>query len=365
MAKRPGRGPEKVPTVRDVAREAGVSAMTVSNVINGRVGKVSKATIERVRAAMANQGFVLNAPASALSSDRSKIIALVYPVNLEPLANQHDAAFVGAVEREVSGGNRHLMIWAAKDATDFARTAANLRTWRIGGVIFYGTFGSEVDDLHQELDVPLVFVDNYSESPDVNRVGANDYRGGFLAACHLFEKGHRSLGFVGPPVHDPGVVHQRYLGFTDATRNAGERVKIDRYECDPRFQDGLDLAAALSAKPDRPTGLFATADTIAIGLLKGFVRNGIDVPGQVSLIGFDDIPEASHGLLELTTIRQDINKKAHVAVETLVRLITAGPDPRGPVMLEVDLVERDTVGPPPSTLMVRDAGSGSRVVDGG
>jgi DNA-binding LacI/PurR family transcriptional regulator len=90
------------------------------------------------------------------------------------------------------------------------------------------------------------------------------------------------------------------------------------------------------------------------------VRNGIDVPGQVSLIGFDDIPEASHGLLELTTIRQDINKKAHVAVETLVRLITAGPDPRGPVMLEVDLVERDTVGPPPSTLIVRDAGSGSR-----
>ena len=95
-------------TLRDIAREAGVSAMTVSNVIRGRHDKVSTATVERVRAIVAKHRFVPNASARALSSNRSKIIALVYPSSLEPLANQHDAAFVGAVEHQVSDGGRHL-----------------------------------------------------------------------------------------------------------------------------------------------------------------------------------------------------------------------------------------------------------------
>src|SRR5919106_860529 len=96
-------------TVRDIAREAGVSAMTVSNVINGRHDKVSAATIERVRAIMERRGFVPNASARALSANRSHIVALVYRSSEhddEPLANPHDAAFVGEVERRVSGTGR-------------------------------------------------------------------------------------------------------------------------------------------------------------------------------------------------------------------------------------------------------------------
>ena len=333
-------------TLRDIAREAGVSAMTVSNVIRGRHDKVSTATVERVRAIVAKHRFVPNASARALSSNRSKIIALVYPSSLEPLANQHDAAFVGAVEHQVSDGGRHLMIWAAKDVV---RTADNLRTWRMDGAIFYGTLGSEVDDLHRRLDVPIVFVDNYSESPLVNRVGIDDYRGGFLAARHLLDAGHRTLGFVGPLTHDVGVVRERYRGFRAATDAAGEQAdEIRVIECDPGFQDGRDVAVGLSTDPARPTGLFATADIIAIGLLNGFLSSGVDVPGQVSLIGFDDIPEATHGLPALSTIRQDVGAKACAAVERLVGLIELDLDPGDQVTLPVQLIQRATVGPPPS-----------------
>lgn len=336
-------------TMRDIAREAGVSAMTVSNVLKGRERKVSTATRERVLAVVAKHGFVLDAAASALSSNRSNIIALVYPSTAEPLANPHDAAFIGAVERHVSHTDgdvtRHLMIWSAEDR-DVTRTADTLRTWRMDGAIFYGTFGDEVDALHERLDIPLVFVDNYSTSPRVNRVGIDDRGGGALAAAHLLEQGHRRLGFVGSPLHRVGVVRERYQGFRDAADAAGARV--DALDCAPRFEDGRELAIRLSTDPARPTGLFAAADILAIGLLNGFLGGGVDVPGQVSLIGFDDMPEAGHVLPALTTIRQDVDAKAGAAVARLVGLIGPDPDPGGHAPLDVQLVRRGTVGPPPA-----------------
>jgi LacI family transcriptional regulator len=153
-----------------------------------------------------------------------------------------------------------------------------------------------------------VFVDNYSESPLVNRVGIGDRQGGVLAAQHLLDKGHRTLGFVGPPIPDVGVICERHLGFTEAAR--GRVDEIHTFECDPRFEDGRDLAAKrLSTDPARPTGLFATADVIAIGLL---------------------------------------GAKARAAVKRLVELMKPDPDPPDPLPLDVQLMQRDTVGPPPS-----------------
>ena len=174
---------------------------------------------------------MVDAAASALSSKRSDIIALVYPSTAEPLAT-HDAAFIGAVEHHVRAAERHLMIWATEDAV---KTADKLRSWRVDGAIFYGTLGSEVDDLDRRLHIPLVFVDNYSDSPRVNRVGIDDYQGGRLAAEHLIEAGHRTLGFVGPLRHDVGVVRERYRGFQAAIGAADERVDELRVECDPTF----------------------------------------------------------------------------------------------------------------------------------
>jgi len=332
-------------TLRDIALEAGVSAMTVSNVVNGRHDRVSAATAERVRAIMERRGFIPNAPARALSANRSNIVALVYRSDLEPLGNPHDAAFVGEVERQISGLGRHLMIRAAEDVI---RTAAKLRTWRVDGAIFLGTLGSEVDDLRQHIDVPMVFVDNYSESPQVSKVGVDDLRGGYLAARHLLDAGHERLAFVGPHIDDVGVIRQRYNGFCRAIAESGlEPGTVRVIECDSRFQHGRDLAARLGDEAARPTGLFATADIIAIGLLNGFLSRGVRVPDDVSIIGFDDTPDSTHVFPALTTIRQDVASKAAAAVEMLVTLIGAGETASSErVTLDVELVPRATVGPP-------------------
>ncbi|WP_147525087.1 LacI family DNA-binding transcriptional regulator [Cellulomonas timonensis] len=337
-------------TVRDIAREAGVSPMTVSNVVNGRHSKVSPATVDRVREVMDRLGYVPSAPARALSAKNSKLVALVYggeDVRRLPLSNPHDSVIVGEVERHVSMSGRYLMIHAAED---IVTTAANLRTWHVDGAIFLGTVADEVDELRERYDVPMVFIDNYSSSPAVSNIGIDDFRGGYLAAQHLIAQGHERLCFVGPQIRVGGVVHQRYAGWAQALDDAGLPVRPEQViACHPDFDEGRDLAVRLAATDDRPTGIFATADILAIGLLHGFRISGVDVPADVSIVGFDDLPESARSNPPLTTIRQDVPAKARAAVEALVGLME---DPDGAearrVTLGVELVARDTVGPPPA-----------------
>jgi len=338
-------------TLRDIAREAGVSPMTVSNVINERHDRVSPATALRVREVLERLGYVPNASARALSSKASNVIALVYAAAHEgdaPLANPHDATFVGEIERQVSRSGRYLMIHSAQDVVS---TAANLRTWHVDGAVFLHTVASEVDDLRERYQVPMVFVDNYSSSPDVHTVGIDDFHGGYLAGQHLAAAGHRRLGFVSGHIDGQGVLHRRFQGFTKALADGGiDPASVTVLECDSRFSAGLELAQQLVADPRRPTGVFATADIIALGLLHGLQTGGVAVPGDVSLIGFDGLPEAAYVLPVLTTVRQDVMAKARTAVQTLLAMLADEPvSPTERIALGVELVTGGTVGPPPTT----------------
>jgi LacI family transcriptional regulator len=334
-------------TIRDIAAEAGVSAQTVSNVINGRTGRVSPVTAERVRAIMQRHGFVPNGPATALSANRSNIVALVHAGKTgRRQPSPHDSIFLDEVERRLTDARRYLMV---RSADDVVVTAAELRSWRVDGAIILGTFTSEADELQERLGLPMVFVDNYSTSPAIHGVGIDDFTGGELAGRHLIAAGHRRLALVAPGVDQPGVLHQRYAGFRSAVAAAGSEADgLELLDCEPFFDDGVALGRRLAERADRPTGIFATADVIAIGLLKGLLESGIGVPGEVSLIGFDDLPEARYVTPSLTTIRQDIPAKAEAAVRALLGMIDG--DPATDVSrLGVELVARGTVAPPPSS----------------
>jgi LacI family transcriptional regulator len=334
-----------VTTIRDIAAEAGVSAMTVSNVINGRSEKVSRATAERVRAIMRQRGFVPNGPATALSANRSNIVALVHAGKVgRRQPSPHDSIFVDEVERRLTAAGRYLMV---RSADDVAMTAAELRSWRIDGAIILGTFTSDADDAQETLAMPLVFVDNYSTSRQIHRVGIDDYLGGLLAGRHLLAAGHRELALVAPGVDQPGVIRQRYAGFRAAVEEAGLPAdRISLIDCEPFFDDGLALGTRLATTPDLPTGIFATADIIAIGLLKGMLEAGLSVPADVSIVGFDDLPEARYVTPSLTTIRQDIPAKAEASVQALLGVVEDRPAVPEPVCLGVALVERGSVAGP-------------------
>jgi LacI family transcriptional regulator len=311
-----------MPTIQDVAREAGVSKMTVSNVLNGHRDRVSPATIARVMEVVGRLGYVPNATARSLSARRSNIVALVFPGRdgrdageVVPLTNPHDSLFLSEVESHVTRAGLYLMVHSVNSVES---TANSLRSWNVDGAIFLGTRADEVAALHAAYEAPMVFIDNHGTSSHISNVGIEDRLGGHLAGRHLIEAGHRRIGFVGP-------------------------------RCDAGFDAAVTAAQQVLAAPQRPTAVFATADIIAAGLLKGFVRAGYPVPGQISIIGFDDLEVGRHVTPEITTLHQDIPGKAMAAVEVLLAQLAQWPTIRSERrVLGVTLVERESVGPPPA-----------------
>lgn len=345
-----GTGGDDVATMRDVAQAAGVSAMTVSNVLNGRRGRVSPATVSLVEEAIARLGYVPDGAARALSARSSGIVALVYRGDADDgpaLANPHDSVLVGEVERRVSASGRHLMIHAAADVVT---TAGNLRTWNVDGAILLGVLAPQVAELRRLSDVPMVLVDTADDA--VATVGVDDVGGGYLAGAHLAGLGHRRVAFVGPDAAVGGVVADRHRGWRTALAEHGVAQDVVLRTATSSFEAGLDAATRLLAARELPTAVFCTADVLAIGLLKGLLAAGVRVPADVSIIGFDDLPECRHLTPALTTVRQDVRAKGRSAADLLAQLMVRSADAAAPDLvpprttLPVELVPRDTVAPP-------------------
>jgi LacI family transcriptional regulator len=333
--------------MRDVARAAGVSPMTVSNVLNGRRGRVSPATVSLVEDAIARLGYVPDGAARALSARSSGIVALVYRGGGDrpALANPHDSELVGEVERWVSRSGRHLMIHAAEDVVT---TAGNLRTWNVDGAILLGVLAPQDAELRRLSGVPMVLVDTADDA--FATVGVDDVGGGRLAGDHLAGLGHRRTAFVGPDPGTGGVIADRYRGWRAALTAHGVGDDLVLRTPTSSFEAGLDAAARLLAAPELPTAVFCTADILAIGLLKGLLGAGVRVPEDVSVVGFDDLPECRHLTPTLTTVRQDVRAKGRSAVDLLTQVMTRAADPAGlappRTTLPVELVRRETVAAP-------------------
>lgn len=332
-------------TLQNVADDAGVTKMTVSNVLNGRDHKVSPATRKRVLESVKKLRYVPNAAARALTTNQTNLISFIYPRHSAlPLSNAHDSIFMGALEASLSEAGYLLNIQAAANVLD---TVRRMREWNVAGAIVLGTFHDEVAELSQTHTLPSIFVDNYSTSPLVSTVTVNDEQGGYLAGHHLVELGHHHVAFVGPRPEALGVVAHRLKGFTRALEDAGITLPTERIlTAETFFDDGFTAAARICALTPRPTAIFVTADILAAGLIKGLFSQGVHVPEDISVISFDDLPIASQVTPEITTIRQNIQAKAQITTEVLLEQIRIPEAPRQHRQLDTTLVLRQSTAPP-------------------
>lgn len=337
-------------SLRDVASAAGVSRMTVSNVINGHHNKVSAATLARVRRVIADLEYVPDAQARSLAASRSRMIGVIihHPdERRDLLENPHDAILLGAIERAVTAHGYSLI---TASSADVVATARNVGSWRTDGLIVYGSFADEINELERTQTQPLVFLDNYSRDDRVHVVGVDDRHGGLLAGQHLIELGHRRLAFAGPLGATDGVVAQRLAGLRSAVAAAPGVEVTQVLSADHGPCSAALVAEQLVAEPDRPTAVIAASDTLAAELVGELLDRGVDVPGHVSVIGFDDTAVSRWMRPQLTTIRQDIPAKASMAVEVLLRLIGADADVEADssARLPMSLVRRQSTAPPAS-----------------
>ncbi len=333
-----------MPTIKDIAREAGVSVTTVSNVIHGKSSHVAPETVERINKIMDAHHYTPNMSARALVNKSSRIIGLIN--HLVPQTNGNFmidpffSAVSGGVEREVRSRGYYLMMRTVQNTEELMSL---FRNWNLDGLIIPGVFQDTFYSAIKKSGIPAVFLDSYLSDSSVLKVGINDYQGGYMATKHLIQKGHRSVVFVSPHFEgDEGVIYQRYLGYRDALKEAG--ITFDAanvYAADISVDSGIALGQQLAGRSD-VTAVFATADVLAAGIMSGLQQKGVRVPDDKSIIGFDDVFLSQITSPRLTTIHQDADEKGALAAGLLIDHIEKHSSGKS-VTLPISLVERESV----------------------
>lgn len=330
-------------TIADVARRAGVGRGTVSRVLNNKPN-VDPETRARVQAVIAELDFVPSAAARRLSLGRSQTVGVVVPFLTRPSVVER----LHGIELSLARLGLDMITMNVESAE---RRDAVLRTIarpeRIDGLILMSIAPHE-DELAriQGTGLPLVLLDAHHRR--VPRVVMDDVDGGRIAARHLLELGHRRLGFVGD-VPRPGFGFSssrlRFKGVEDTLREQGLAIPRDHLGLAEHSRPVARASAdAILSRPDRPTAIVAASDTEAIGVLEAAASLGLDVPGDLSVIGYDDVEAAD--FVGLTTVHQPLSESGERAVARLEALIAGHDDAPLREVMPVSLVVRRTTGQP-------------------
>lgn len=336
-------------TIEDIAREAGVSATTVSNVIHGRTNKVSSYTVDLINEIIRERGYVPSLSARAMRTRSSKVVALIN--HLESRDQQKfmsDPFFMdltGAVEKALRERGYFLMIRAISDPEELT---AFLRNWNVEGLFMPGLFENEpFYETLRGLKLPVVLTDSYvSDLGNMVNIGLEDFEGARLAVDYLAKLGHKRIVFAGPAVKPGGVVEQRLLGYRRALAQNG--VEFDPslvFECEFSTGKMMALGESLATRKDI-TAVFATADMLAAGIMSGLQQAGRMVPRDISVVGFDDINWARMTMPMLTTVHQDAEEKGRIAAECMIQRLEGKPASFRSRALPVHLVIRSSAGEP-------------------
>lgn len=330
-------------TIKDVAQLAGVSAGTVSNVLN-RPSYVNAATRERVLDAIRELDFVPHQGARQFRPGRVRTLGLA-------IANLDNPFFVdvalGAEERCAELGVGVVITNSGYDPVRETHNLDLLVQSRVQGIII-----APVDEKSSRLEmlkdrgVPMVFVDRVGDDRDCWSVVVDDFRGGQLGIRHLIATGHTQIAFLGHPETSPKV----------RTRLAGARsvvddvpgVRLELLEAPSWTIEAGCAAGTRLAERDparRPTAVFCANDMVALGLEQQLLRDGIRVPQDIAIVGYDDLEWASVSSVPLTTVRQPRQGLGRTAVDMIMELL-GRPSARIPrsnhVVLQPELVVRDS-----------------------
>ncbi|MBB3229224.1 LacI family DNA-binding transcriptional regulator [Halomonas stenophila] len=325
-------------TITDVARAAGVSVSTVSHVLNG-TRFVKAETRERVMSAIERLDYTPSTSAQSLKKNVTHTIGMIVTSSTNP----YFAEVVSGVEASLYASGFNLML--CNSGRDIDKQRSYIRTLkgkRIDGLlVLESMISEEFLDLLASCPFPVVLMDN--EAPALASVVDDSEHGGYLATAQLIAQGHRAIGCItGPADHHQS--RQRYRGFQRALAEAGIELNPDWVYAGSMEADGGEAAIqALCRARRRPTALFAFNDLSALGAMGEARRQGLRVPEDLSIIGYDDIEIARLFSPSLTTVRQ----QAGVLCREASRLLTTAiADKKASVEhLEVapELVVRDSV----------------------
>lgn len=338
-------------TIHEVAQRAGVSPMTVSRVVNGNAN-VRSATRELVMRTVRELNYTPNAAARSLAAASGTRIALIYT---NPSSAYLSELLVGALDGASKAATQLVLDTWDHMTRATERAAARKIAQSVAGVILPPPL-CESKAVCSELvaaGIPVVAIASGRFQPDISGVRIDDFRAAQEMTEHLISHGHSRIGFIkGHPNQTASGL--RYEGYQAAMAAAG--VPVDPTLVQQGFftyRSGLEATEKLLARKKPPTAIFASNDDMAAAAVSVAHRRGLDVPRDISVVGFDDTPTATTVWPELTTIRQPIAAMAASSIELLLRSIRRRKD--GEARVVVDhvvahvLVKRDSVAAPRSS----------------
>jgi DNA-binding LacI/PurR family transcriptional regulator len=335
------------PTSRDIADLAGVSQATVSRALRNSP-QVRPETRARIQSIAKELNYFVNRNAAGLRTHHSNTIALLLFDETgggEAQINPFFLSMLGYITRAAARLDYDILISLQQLHDDWH--IEYQASHRADGLILLGygdyrTYKEKLDALARANTRFIIFGPIIKDQPG-NSIGCDNVSGGFQATRHLLDIGRERIAFLGNATRRSPEFAERYLGYLKAHELAGvEASKALKVDADNLEELGIQAVQSLLDSGQQFDAIFAVTDVIAIGAMKALQKRGLEVPGDVSVVGFDDLPLASHVTPALTTVRQDIRLASERLVEGIVGLIEA--EPVTSTLMEPTLVVRSSCG---------------------
>ncbi|MCL1899580.1 MAG: LacI family transcriptional regulator [Promicromonosporaceae bacterium] len=329
-------------TINDVARVAGVSVATVSKVTNGRDG-VAVATADRVMEVVRELGYETSIVASSMRSRATHVIGILL-AGFDPFA----AELLKGISARAIGRGYELLAYSGAIADEHAIGWERRSLSRLGGTLIDGAIMITPSVSTPVASIPVVAIDPHTGSSGSSAVLAGNADGGRVATQHLIDLGHRRIAHISGR-EDLESAHLREQGYRQALEAAG--IAFDPYlirNGGYRREWSIEPARELLLSPNRPTAFFAANDLSAFGVMQAAKDLDLRVPEDVSVIGFDDIPESAESTPQLTTVAQPLQEMGAAAVDILLAALTDKNHRDQYRELPTHLVVRESTGPVPT-----------------
>jgi DNA-binding LacI/PurR family transcriptional regulator len=310
-------------TFKEISKLAGVSPATVSRALHSP-HLVRQGTRERIARAMAATDYVYNATAADLSRQRSSMIGVIIPTSKSLVFSTS----LLAIQEAAQENNFSIMAGSSKyDPATESALISQFQERRLAGIILTGFLKGQQALIKRLVHsgMPCVVIWDKLDDPELSYVGFDNFKATYSITEYLISLRHRRIGLIIGPYSKVDRVRRRLEGFLSALKDYGiPHLPGMIIEKEPTLIDGKEAMARLMAMSDRPTAVFAASDTLAIGAMAAARDMGLNIPGNVSIAGFDDIDIAAYCNPPLTTVRVPAYEIGRVAVKVILDMARTG-----------------------------------------
>lgn len=326
---------EKTISIKELAEISNVSIATISRVINKK-GGYSKATEERILKLIESKSYRRNVNARSLRTKKSQTIGVIVP----DISNEFFAKIVQSVEKQAIKYNYSVFVCNTDENIEIEkRQLSNLIGQFVDGIIYIGG-GVQLENDSQLFKIPVIYIDRYIDDKEIY-IESDNFHGGYLAAQELIRSGCKKMAVM-KDIRKISSAYKRYLGFLQALKDY--RMNFDnKLLCDVTVishKEAKEKTLELLDSGEVFDGIFATNDTMALGIMMALNERRIKIPSEVKLVGFDNISAAEMAGVPLTTINQNKQKMGELAVELLMDKILARKSNVRNIKIPVNLIRR-------------------------